>query len=165
MSKKHSCGDHVLAVLVIILALVVLFNLALHYADYIPVSRHAVPYPASQTTAAAGNVSAAQQVRLDYLYADWCSYCTLTAPALNSVVMKLGPSVSLHPYEESLRKTDPSVKALYDDYKARRLFTLFPTIVAHGPKGDAAIAGLMTNETALLGWVCSQYTEPPAVCK
>jgi len=166
MSKKHSCGDNLLAVLVIVLALVVLFNMAVHYPDYVPASRHAVSYSTYQNyPAAPASAVPVQQVRLVYLYADWCSYCTLTTPALNSVVMKLGPSASLYSYDESLRKTDPAVKALYDDYKARRLFVMFPTIVAHGPKGDASLAGLMTNETALLSWVCSQYTEPPAVCK
>jgi thiol-disulfide isomerase/thioredoxin len=174
--KKPSknCGDKVLATLVILLALIVMFNMAFNYKDYTPSARRAAssasigasPLSSAPLPSTASPLSSTtpQQVELTYLYADWCSYCTLTTPVVNSVVQKLGPAVSFHPYNEALRKTDPQVMALYTNYKARRLFVLFPTLVASGPKGETSTAGLM-NETTILGWVCSQYTQPPAACK
>ena len=102
-------------------------------------------------------------LRLDYLFADWCSYCQLTRPALVSVAMRFGPAVSLNEYNEALRSTDSRVAALYADYKARRVFVLFPTIVAHGPKGESALAG-MQSEEGITQWLCEQYTEAPTAC-
>ena len=162
-------GDQVLAALVILLALIVLVNLAFLGSANSRVCRSAAPYiisalPASSASSLSPPSSPVQPVQLSYLYADWCSYCTLSTPAVNSVVMRLGRAVNYTSYDEALRKTDPKVMALYVDYKARRLFNIFPTLVAKGPKGEASIGGLMDNETAILDWVCSQYTQPPAAC-
>lgn len=164
--------DKALSALAIILSLIVLLMLILHYPAYVPpaggpqnlggAGAAALGAGAAPALSAAG-ASAPQQVSLDYLFADWCSYCQLTRPALVSVAMRFGPAVSLNEYNEALRSTDKRVAALYADYKARRLFVLFPTIVAHGPKGESALAG-MQSEESIQQWLCEQYTQPPAAC-
>ena len=105
----------------------------------------------------------AEQIQLDYLYADWCPHCQATRPALLSVTGKLGASVNLSEWNEASRATDPEVAAMYTKYKNEGIFAGFPTIVAHGPKGESFLAGEQTEE-GLMVWICGLYTIKPAAC-
>ncbi|VVB57183.1 Uncharacterised protein [uncultured archaeon] len=158
MKKSTMALDRVLAALTIILALVVMLMLLLHYPQY------QAPAGSAARPPTPANAALPQQVQLDYLYADWCSYCTLTHPAVVSVAMRFGPAVSLNEYNEALRTSDPQVASLYADYKKRGVFTLFPTIVAHGPRGESALGGMQTEDN-IQKWLCAQYTQAPAPCK
>ncbi len=155
MKNRCLTGDKVLVSLAIVLSLVVLLMLFFHYPAYLPDKKGTV------RTSAISVVP--EQVRLDYLYADWCSYCAVTQPAVTSVAMRFGPAVSLNQYNEALRASDPGVAALYADYKARKMFNIFPTLIAHGAKGESALAG-MQNEEQIQKWLCTQYEHPPALC-
>ncbi len=108
--------------------------------------------------------SAAGAVQVDYLYADWCPHCRATRPALISAVTKLGSSVTLNEWNEALRGSDTRVAAIYNQYKSEGVFIGFPTMVAHGPKGESSIAGEQT-EAELMTWLCDQYATMPAACK
>ncbi len=119
------------------------------------------------TTTSGGRVSTSPtngSLQVDYLYADWCPHCRATRPALMSAVNKLGSAVSLTEWNEALRASDPQVAAIYNQYKSEGVFVGFPTLVAHGPKGESAIAGEQT-EAQLMSWMCSQYVTAPAACK
>jgi thiol-disulfide isomerase/thioredoxin len=159
--RSASTHDKALAVLALILSLIVFIFLVFYYPGYVPQGGGPKSLGSQKEPSQA---SVQEQVRLDYLYADWCSYCALTRPALISVAMKFGPAVSLNEYNEALRSSNPDVAALYADYKKRGLFVLFPTIVAHGPKGESALAGLQ-NEENILRWLCAQYNQKPSACK
>ena len=103
-------------------------------------------------------------VQVDYLYADWCPHCRATRPALMDAVSRLGSAVSLNEWNEALRGSDAQVTAIYIQYKIEGVFVGFPTLVAHGPKGESYIAGEQT-ESELMTWLCQQYVDVPAACK
>lgn len=115
--------------------------------------------PAGQTALVSNGT-----VQVDYLYADWCPHCRSTRPALMSAVSRLGPAVSLNEWNEALRGSDARVAAIYTQYKSEGVFVGFPTLVAHGPKGESSIAGEQTEEQ-LMTWLCEQYVDAPAACK
>ncbi len=121
---------------------------------------------AGAATASAGATAANANGSLvvDYLYADWCPHCRATRPALMSAVSKLGSAVSLNEWNEALRASDPQVAAIYAKYKSEGVFIGFPTLVAHGPKGESSIAGEQT-EAELMTWLCKQYVTAPPACK
>ena len=108
--------------------------------------------------------SANNSIQVDYLYADWCPHCRATRPALMSAVNRLGSAVSLNEWNEALRGSDAQVAAIYNQYKSEGVFIGFPTLVAHGPKGESSIAGEQT-ESELMTWMCAQYVDVPAACK
>mgnify|MGYP001620147319 CR=1 FL=1 len=103
-------------------------------------------------------------VQLDYLYADWCGYCNDTTPQVKSVAYSLGDALKLNMYNEAARKTDQKTMQIYSDYKERGLFVAFPTIVAKGKKGEAALVG-KKSENEIMDWVCSQFETMPKECE
>lgn len=118
----------------------------------------------SSAPAGAAAYPANGSVQVDYLYADWCPHCRATRPALMAAVSRLGPAVSLNEWNEALRGSDARVTALYSRYKSEGVFVGFPTLVAHGPKGESSISGEQT-EGQIMAWLCEQYVDAPAACR
>lgn len=131
--------------------------------------KEAMKAAASATTTAPSNAvlgapASNGSVQVDYLYADWCPFCRATRPALMSAVSRLGSAVSLNEWNEALRGSDARVAAVYSRYKREGVFIGFPTLVAHGPKGESSINGEQT-EGQIMAWLCEQYVEAPPACK
>jgi hypothetical protein len=106
---------------------------------------------------------APEKVKVDYLFANSCDYCTAAQPRVEAAVAQMNGQVSLTYWNGDNRQTDPATSDLYADYKVRGLFGGFPTLVAHGVKGDTALIGLVSQEE-VHGWLCRQFVYPPSGC-
>lgn len=105
----------------------------------------------------------AEQVKIDFLYADWCTHCVAAKPVVERVAGEFNGAVNVTLYNEAARKTDNATAKLYADYKAREVFGGFPTLVAHGEKGEQKLVG-ERNESELKSWMCAQFVKAPPNC-
>ncbi|MFH1094744.1 MAG: hypothetical protein V1728_00835 [Candidatus Micrarchaeota archaeon] len=101
-------------------------------------------------------------VSVQYFYADWCHYCQ-NSIALAAIQPQMGGRLMVERLNEADRATNSTLAKIYDDYKTSGVFGGFPTLVAHGPKGQASFVGY--HEPAVLKkWLCDQFNVPPPAC-
>lgn len=110
-----------------------------------------------------GCVQKSEQVKVDFLYADWCGHCATFRPVFEKVAGEFGGQVNVTYWNEAARKTDNATAALYADYKNRGVFGGFPTMVGHGVKGESRLVG-KRNESEVRPWLCAQFDTPPPAC-
>ncbi|MFA5108706.1 MAG: thioredoxin family protein [Candidatus Micrarchaeia archaeon] len=102
-------------------------------------------------------------LQVDFLYADWCEYCTQAKPQMVAIASELSPNVKLNLWNEKDRNTSVKTAAIYLEYKRKGLFGGFPTIVANGEKGESSLLG-MKSKQEIKNWLCSQFEHSPNTC-
>ncbi|MFA4983518.1 MAG: thioredoxin domain-containing protein [Candidatus Micrarchaeia archaeon] len=116
---------------------------------------------------AAGVKPAAQplsgkEVVVDFLYADWCGYCSKMKPIVAKVASEMPPGrFEIRYWNENARGTNSTVAGIYSDYSAKGYFKGYPTFVANW---NSTFAGAVP-ESEFRAWVCGQFSLPiPDAC-
>ena len=107
------------------------------------------------------NATAAKEVTIDFLYADWCGHCQAMKPIAAKLESELPKDRFEVRYWNEASRSKEDVSAIYAKYADAGYFTGFPTFVANG---NDPIVGSMP-EAAFRSWVCSKFQSPkPAGC-
>ena len=109
-----------------------------------------------------GNSASGNKIIMEFLYADWCSHCSLMKP----IVTELEGKISKDRFEvvwlnEKDRATNANVASIYDKYTRLGIFQGFPTFVING---ETPLVG-SRDKKVFVGWVCAQFSgEMPQAC-
>ncbi len=105
----------------------------------------------------------AEKVQVDYLFSNSCGYCAQATLNTQAAVAQMDGRVTLNYLDGGLRAGNATLAARYTYYKDTGLFGGFPTLVAHGPKGERSLVGLRP-QNEVHAWLCQQFTRAPSSC-
>jgi thiol-disulfide isomerase/thioredoxin len=118
----------------------------------------AAPENASAQSANNTQPSAAKEVTVDFLYADWCPHCQNMKPVVARIAAELPPDrFAVNYYSEADANAGKEAAAVFAKYGLRS----YPTFVING---DDQRVGEMA-ESDFLAWACSKFSAPkPQAC-
>lgn len=104
----------------------------------------------------------AKEVTIDFLYADWCGYCSKMKPIVAKISSEMPPErFEVRYLNEKEKSTNATVMGIYDLYRQKGYFKGYPSLVANG---NSSKIGLQ-SERDFRAWVCSHFSSPlPEAC-
>jgi len=103
-----------------------------------------------------------KEVTIDFLYADWCGYCSKMKPIVEKVASEMPQDrFEVRYWNEKGRGANSTVAGIYALYRQQGYFKGYPSFVANG---NSSAVGAQ-SEPDFRAWVCSHFSPPkPEAC-